>query len=603
MKKKIATLLMFLFVCLSVFAGCNLFDTNNYAGLNAVVATSGKIEITREQLISAYNSSGYYYYQYYNYTQKKAIEQTIKDLIDRQNLLSYVEELSNTDDLYKLTDAEEYATIKETWEYIDSSLESYIKEVKKNLNISDEDLSLDEEETKESEYKPKEVYTQKFKLDDKGRIVLKETSSNSYVPSDYSLYKYNYKTRINASNEDYSTLVWNKYLTDLKLSQKKLGYQDLSDDVVFKRELDKVHKTNLENAKLEKFQKIYEKSFGLSYDYEDKVHYVNEDTLSAVIDKYTSIYESNKELYNLCYSNNNLVDLDNYLDLFYNTVTNSTSREEYFFYGSPTDEEELLTCMHILVKFSQDQLDDIEEHKKDPLMQGSNLENVLANDKSQANTFATERDKDGYETSIKISVEEMYNALLNEINTNINIGYEHETYLEKVVEIFDKYIYKYNQDPGIMNAKFDYVVGMNNSGMVASFTDVVRKLYNKGEVIDKAVSFKAGYDENITLNFPNGVGYAGAISEPFLEESSNYSGYHIVLFTGTLKNTVADTLTISNVYDKLSNVKTSVAYGQNLFEYVYEKLATSDYSSYQTNILSSIRNDITFNRKNFSDMY
>lgn len=603
MKKKIATLLMILFICVSVFAGCNLFDTNNYASLKSIVATSGDIEITREQLITAYNSSGYYYSQYYGYSQEKALEKTISDLIDRQNLLNYVDDLSEKDNRYKLTEAEEYATIKETWSYVDSNLKEYIKKVKKDLKLNSEELALDEEETKDSEYQAKEIYSQKFELDDNGRIIQKAKSNNSYVPSTYSLYNYNYKTRIDSSNEDYSTLVWNRYITDLKISQSKLGYKDLSDDVVFKRELDRIHKTNIENAKLKKYQEIYESTFGLEYDSKNDIYFVKTETLNLIIDKYTSIYDSNKELYNLSYNKNNILDLEDDLNLFYNTVTNSTSRKDYFYYGSPTDEEKLLTCVHILVKFSQDQLDDISEHKNDPLLQG-NLDAVLAQDKSQENTFATERNEDGYEIADnKISVKDLYQALLKEIDEEINVTPSNELYLEKVVEIFDKYIYKYNQDSGIINAKFDYVVGTKTSAMVKSFTEVVRKLYNNGEANYNAVSYKAEYDENVTINFPNGVGYAGAISEPFLEEASNYTGYHIVLFTGVLKNTVAETLDVSNVFEKLGNVKTSIGYGQNLFEYVYDMIASSDYSTHQSNILNTVRKDICLNKNNYSDMY
>ena len=262
----------------------------------------------------------------------------------------------------------------------------------------------------------------------------------------------------------------------------------------------------------------------------------------------------------MSYNKNNIFDLEQDLNLFYNTVTNSTSRKDYFFYGLPEDEEKLLTCVHILVKFSQDQLDDISEHKNDPLLQG-NLDAVLAQDKSQENTFATERDDKGYEIAGNtISVKDLYSKLLKEIREEINVTPSNELYLEKVVEIFDKYIYKYNQDSGIINAKFDYVVGTKTSGMVKSFTEVVRKLYNNGEANYNAVSYKAEYDENVTLNFPNGVGYAGAISEPFLEEASNYSGYHIVLFTGVLKNTVAESLNVDNVYEKLNNFSVGQVY-------------------------------------------
>ena len=145
-----------------------------------------------------------------------------------------------------------------------------------------------------------------------------------------------------------------------------------------------------------------------------------------------------------------------------------------------------------------------------------------------------------------------------------------------------------------MNAKFDYVVGTSTTKMVNSFTQTVRNLYNGGV---KDVS-----SDDILEQFPLGVGYAGAISKPILEENSDYSGYHIVLFTGTLNNVDSKSITTENVFKKLSG-KTSVSYGETLFEYFYEKCANIAYNKYESNLLSSIKAKSYYNENNYSDMY
>ena len=85
MKKKFATLLLFIFSCFTILTGCNLFSTNNSAGLNSVVARSGEIEITREQLINAYNSSGYQYNQYYGYSMEESLKRTMKTITNKES--------------------------------------------------------------------------------------------------------------------------------------------------------------------------------------------------------------------------------------------------------------------------------------------------------------------------------------------------------------------------------------------------------------------------------------------------------------------------------------------------------------------------------------
>lgn len=605
MKKKIATLLMFLFCCVSIFTGCNLFDTNNYASLNSIVATSGKIEITREQLINAYNSSGYYYDNYYGYTREEAIKQTIKDLIDRQYILNYVKELEKTDSRYALTEAEKYLVIEETWKNVDSSIETIVEQVKKDLNLSSTDLSTEEGST-EPKFAAKTVYKSKFveeTFGNESKVVKVFEGEDTYVPKNKT--QYDYELKLSSSNKDYETIVWNRYITALKRNQKD-RYSDTSDNATFKREIDRLYKTNLENAILTKFQKIYTDSFGLDYDKENGVYYVNDTTLQSIVSKYQSTYSSNKALYDLSYVNNNADTRDDELNLFYNTVTNSSSRPEYFYYGQPTDSEKLLTCMHILVKIEESQTNQIKEYEEDPLLQGE-LEALKKEVKSQKNTNAYERsyDSEGKETisTTGTSVETLFNNILEDLK-EITVSETNADYVQQAVEIFDEYIYKFNQDEGIMNAKFDYVVGTETSGMVKSFTDVVRFLYNGSKGADLTPqTIKSTYDENVSFYFPKGVGYAGAVSAPFLEEASNYSGYHIVMFTGVLENVPAENISIENVYSTLSKVKTSIAYNQNVFELIFEQVSKDNYSTHQKNLLSSIKKETTFNVSNFSDMY
>jgi len=113
----------------------------------------------------------------------------------------------------------------------------------------------------------------------------------------------------------------------------------------------------------------------------------------------------------------------------------------------------------------------------------------------------------------------------------------------------------------------------------------------------------AKYNKDVTLVFPNGVGYEGAISAPFLEEASNYTGYHIVLYTGKLKSVVANTLNTANLFEKLSKVKTSIAYNQNYFEYLYDLVAKDNYSAHVTDVVGSIKVATEYTSANYSDLY
>jgi len=605
-KKKISTLLVFLFCFLAIFTGCNLFSANASSNLESVVASSGDIEITREQLINAYNSTGYYYNQYYGYTMEEAIKKTIDELIGREYLLRYIDSESQNDKQLRLTSAEEYAVITETWEYIDSTINSYAEQVKKELGINVEN-STDSSSTSDNEYKGYSPYVSKFRYvandgEDGGNIVKIFEEENTYTPAYNSSTKYQYKINLGSKNKDLEKIVWNRYITSLKRNQDASKFSDNSDAAIFNRQIDKIYQSNLENAKIKKFEEVYSSRFGVDFNEDLDCYVLNDTTKQQIIDAYSNVYNKNKNEYDIYLKNKE--KNANIIKSYYEKLADTSKRENYFYYG---EDEAMLTCIHILIKFSDEQTSSIDNAKNDQLLK-NNLDAVLSDLKSQSNTKAYERNPQTGDAvdSNGIGVDEMFSMLLNEIR-HLQTHSSSEEYIDAVTEVFNKYLYTYGMDTGIMNAKFDYVVGSkNSSSMVESFTEVVRKLYNDGNAVYSPVTLTAEYNSDVELYFPNGIGYTGAISAPFLEEASNYSGYHIVLFTGTLKNIPSEIITVNNIFETLGKAKTSVSYNETLLEYFYDKISKDNYNEYQSNIVTTLKNNnggIAYNSKNFADLY
>ena len=114
-------------------------------------------------------------------------------------------------------------------------------------------------------------------------IKIGQEAENNYVPTITENTKYQYKVKINGADEDFETIVWNKYISNLKQSESFYKYDDTSDDATFKRQIDKIYKNNLENAKLNKFQSHYENSFGVEYNADIQEYVVNEKTYKYIM--------------------------------------------------------------------------------------------------------------------------------------------------------------------------------------------------------------------------------------------------------------------------------------------------------------------------------
>ena len=578
-KKKYAILLLVLLSCVTILTGCNLFSTNNYVALSSIVATSGNISVTREDLLNAYYSSGYYYNYVYGYTQEEAIRMTIDDLIDQRYLLDYID----SNEKYALNNDNYNKAIYDTYSYMNSRLQTVVNEVRSEFGLTVEEVATDEE-TEEPEFAPQERYQTKFDYVN-GKVIYENYTSSdeddeetefygNFLSVDsakqYTIDNYIVTNHIKGSSSHFKSLVQDRFMTTLKQEQAGYGYKDLSDSAVLKREIETIFDGNIDSQKIARFQYIVQRENGFVFDEGENNYVITQDLLQDIVDEYKTIYASNMAEYRSSSQQNR--------SSYFTNVADSSKRANYVYYGNP-DEETLITCTHILIKLSDEQLSQIEDLEANKLYYGEKLERAKSAITSWANTFAYERSLTTGEVidEVGLSVETLFDNVKNDVNR--------QSSLEDKINQFNDYLYRYNVDTGIINAKYDYVVGTNNSAMVDSFTNLVRDLYD------------------------NGNGTVGSIGYCY-EENDNYSGYHIVMYTGTLQNLYSSlsdlqSLTIQNVYQVLSSEKTSLSYNQTMFELMFDTVVQDNYEEYATSIVETQKSgaSINYNVGNFSDLY
>lgn len=578
-KKKYAILLLVLLSCVTILTGCNLFSTNNYVALSSIVATSGNISVTREDLLNAYYSSGYYYNYVYGYTQEEAIRMTIDDLIDQRYLLDYID----SNEKYALNNDNYNKAIYDTYSYMNSRLQTVVNEVRSEFGLTVEEVATDEE-TEDPEFAPQERYQTKFDYVN-GKVIYENYTSSdeddeetefygNFLSVDsakqYTIDNYIVTNHIKGSSSHFKSLVQDRFMTTLKQEQAGYGYKDLSDSAVLKREIETIFDGNIDSQKIARFQYIVQRENGFVFDEGENNYVITQDLLQDIVDEYKTIYASNMAEYRSSSQQNR--------SSYFTNVADSSKRANYVYYGNP-DEETLITCTHILIKLSDEQLSQIEDLEANKLYYGEKLERAKSAITSWANTFAYERSLTTGEVidEVGLSVETLFDNVKNDVNR--------QSSLEDKINQFNDYLYRYNVDTGIINAKYDYVVGTNNSAMVDSFTNLVRDLYD------------------------NGNGTVGSIGYCY-EENDNYSGYHIVMYTGTLQNLYSSlsdlqSLTIQNVYQVLSSEKTSLSYNQTMFELMFDTVVQDNYEEYATSIVETQKSgaSINYNVGNFSDLY
>lgn len=533
--KKFITYIFSLLFCVTMFAGCSLIQLNPTKYYSQTVAQivydkNNKVNFTMKDLLEAYDNYGYQLQQNDStLSSEDALKQTAELMVQRYML---VKEIKNQ--IGELTQGEKNVLMRETYEHINTTLASLEDEIRVewdrvvNEDDKEEDSSTEEEgPTEYQEYEPtvERVYYEeevngvtKYK----SKLVRVEEEKEPEDESDPG------KFVQNITDADVSAEAWKRYMKTLQKNNEELGIK-LSDEKAFEKEINRIYGVLEENKYISKYQEHLTKNLEIDS--------------TSVVESYKQKYKRDYELY----SNNE--------SAYHTAMANDASTVYYH----PNSGNEYVYVTHVLLGFSDETLAKIKNLEK--LYQSNSIEKSVYEAKLKQlqnieTTMIDYYDEKGNKKQIsaQLAYEEIYNNVSK---------YDKDVNLELRAKEFNKYIYKYNTDQGILNRDFAYVVNLDTNvedQMVKEFADEARRLQKEEGV--------------------------GAMSEPILTEY----GYHIILNLGPVTNVVEYNNIDNLTWEALYNVKTQPSSEKTLFHVEYDAL-NSDETKVNA-ILTSLVNDL-----------
>ncbi len=523
-----------------MLAGCNLFPKNNANYLKENVITleynnGSKINITRQEFITAYNNYGSQLMNSNGYTEDQAKAATVNALINREVLLKKAKE--DQEIIQKVKDKFE-DLLYQTYQSLVANAEDYKSQIMKDWGEEEPD-SMQEETKEGTVYTPyqktaevvfdESSQTYKIKKTEANQTIVKDSSvvlkTDGTVDQALTSVKDAFKAvTINNSENKYAKEGYRRYLASLRATQKNLK-TNYSDEELMFNEVKRVYETYEDSEYLTEYQNKKQFNDGFSGI-----------SVMQVLNRYKAMMGESKFIY------------DNNLDTYKKDMLETFKNANYFI------NDEYFSVAHILIKFSDEQQ-----------TQFDNLKDLSANGVGGTVSSAwAEKEKQNLYNNIKGSVRDAetgeitnedsigVNSILSEIQTAL----QNASTNEQKDEAFKTLMYKYNEDDGIMNAEYAYVIGENDSKMVENFTNESRKLHERGEY--------------------------GALSGLVQTEY----GVHIIYYMGTCENlfTFASdgslSLKESDIL-KLQSKKLNNLNNKTVFDLVYESLVQDNYSEYE----------------------
>jgi len=225
----------------------------------------------------------------------------------------------------------------------------------------------------------------------------------------------------------------------------------------------------------------------------------------------------------------------------------------------PTDvAQNHFTVSHILIQYNDAQTAELARIKSD--FQQGRITAATYNARKQslaANLTVRARDEDGVEygperTAIQVRDEIVAALGGTAVNVPQAVGsFEMRTPAvsgaaeeQRRINTFRDFIYKYNQDPGMMNPEFEYVIGVENSRMVPEFTAASRELFGYRQVARKRNGeYIYDQDGNIVVDWERNHNFTPQRSSMTFDLVMTDFGAHIVMYTRTLSDFIYNTNT------------------------------------------------------------
>lgn len=528
--KKLFSYVFALLLSVTMFAGCNLFELNASKYYSQTVAqivydNNNKYDFTMEDLLQAYNNYGYQLAQNdQEMTGEEVLKQTAELMVQRKLLVEQIKkEIS-------LTTEEKNVLKRQVYENINSTLASYEAEIRVEWDRDIKEEASTEETpattVTRAEYTPYEPTVEKQYYEEvvngsaqlKYKLVAVEKEEEQQDTTDPGEF-------VQATtDEDISAEAWKRYIADLQKNNEELG-KSYTDEKAFEKEIARIYGILEENKYISKYQEVVE----------DGLEIVSQ----AAVDSYKEKYKRDYELYS---------GKDG--ETAYHKAMASDASTVYY---HPNSGNEYVYVTHILFKFSDAQTAEIERLEK--LYKSNSITKEvydarIAEVKDIDNTVVTYLDN-GVEKKTNATL--AYQDILNNVNK-----YDAEIQFEQRAKAFNTMLYRYNDDEGIMNKDFGYVVNLDTNvqdQMVKPFADEARRLHNKEGL--------------------------GAISEPILTDY----GYHVIMNLGPVRNVVEYGNIENLTWEALYNIKTQPSSEKTLFHVEYDAINTN--STKVTEILNS----------------
>ena len=539
--KKIFTILCSLVLCCTLFAGCNVVQLNKAKFYKTVVVEvnggeehkSYNKEYTREDVLNAFYNYSYSNVNNGSVTPEEGLESAIESMVQRGLLVDYIKTNYFDTEILKFTTEDEKTIRYEAFEYMQEQIYNYENQVREEWDRVLTHEHHEEEETPEEETTTRAEYTPyvptletQFEGDNitgfVSNSVVAESTTKLAVPENFSDF-------IQITDEDVSAEAYARYISSLQKVAKSQGKSTKEEDVL-KAEIDRLVKTLTENKYISKYQEWYTKNQQFIQD--GDIYRLKDSVMYQVLEDYKTTYDSQKKLFDLS-------------EKAYHAAMAEDASSVYYHpnYG---DGAEYMYVSHVLIKFSDAQkavVDglkaDLENNVITQAYYDSKLEEIINR------TPVTFEENGKTKSSNAVNV---YEYIVDYVNTYGG------TDPKERAKAFNKMIYMFNDDEGIMNQDFAYVVNLDE------------------EVEDKMVAEFANASRELNTNPDKGV---GSLSEMVVSEY----GIHIIFHAGLVSSPDPSGLNSQQLLNALVNHNTQLSSEKTLFHLLYDKLTTASADS------------------------
>ena len=565
MKKIIKIVSLMLVLCMTfVFSGCDLFGQNSARYLNENVITisynDGRvINITRREYSNAYSSYGSNLVNNGS-TEQEAKQKTVNALVNRKVLL---EEAKANETVVSKVEAKKSELLYQTYQTLISNAGDYEKEVKKALKITDAD-EVSEDSASGTVYTP---YSKQAEVvfDGEANVYrIKKVESSDYVARDKTFASQNEVKEAflaETKNNQASAVLreeYVRYIAYLRRVQETMG-TNYNDNKLLDEEISRIYTNLEENEYISQYEDATKFNDGYSTV-----------TVNQVLQKYKSMISMSNFKYSNDLETFNTDMLENFKDVNYYVNDN------YFYVA------------HILIKFT-DEEQAVYDSLNDNSASGSGA--LISNE------YYKQQKKDLY-ARLKATVtntetgdvESEHSVPASKVLEEVISALDSATTNEQKDQAFRELMYKYNEDGGIMNADYPYIIGTNDSKMVENFTNASRELNEAG--VYGAVSDLVESEYGVHIIY-----YMGKCTNVFTFDSNqdvSLRDYYEMTITADDGDDMINkfglgTVKYSDVL-KLCDKKLNNLNNKTLFDLVYESLVSDNYSQFESINIETLKN-------------